>query len=556
MNTTTPTLTSSSKTPKPNPPPTAQQKPTKSSFFTPLRRIRGHRRRTSLSKFLSSSASKKCVSLESKSDINSDNKRENLPERESFAERHRRTMSKLLKAKGTNNDCRTPKPSAHTPDCKLIAKEESKGNAETKDMTEFIAREKKLKDNERKLREEISALKLELERLKKEASLDNALIVKEYAKLRKDQASHAKQVESLELKQQEMSARLRDFCSFQKNELYNIEQRERMLEVKRNDVKKMKVKMEKLQKKLRIEKQNLEKERTSFKCEKESFEEEREKIRANMELLSNLGVDSIGDSFVSTLAKRRLKNLKRQPVQREADRTQLYRQQKQLSVELENVRNQQRQLLSEHQINAKARAQLADAKKKLANHVKQLLEEQSKASTKVKQELEKLQKDREILEEKVVNVDEERKEILMRRWALFAEVEREKNELSEGFEKLRKEQKEWKLKMAAERSNTVTKEKPSQNEIVEFQHHSLLRKIGPQSLFDRAEEKFAEVQKNEQVALKQQSDMGVAQQMQEEIATADFLDKSSHLEVKSSTNHIEEDIDELVRHIKRLRSGE
>jgi len=539
MTTTATKKTSSSKTQKPNPSPSPKQQPPESTFYAPLRRKRAHRKRMSISTFLGFSSKKKCVSQESKSNMSNDSKQESLPEQESIAERHRRTMSKI-KAQSTKNAFRTPKPSVYTPDSNWIAKEESKGIAEIKEITEFKAREKKIKDNERKLREEISALKSELQRLKKEASLDNALIVKEYAKLRKDQERHKKNVESLELKQQEMSARLRDFCSFQ-------QQQERLLEVKRNDVKKMKIKTEKLQRKLRIETQKLEEKWKSFKCEKESFEEEREKIRANMEILSKIGVDSIGDSFLSTLAKRRLKTFERQPSQREADKIQLYRQQTHLSGELENVKNQQRQILSEHHMNVKARAQLADAKRKLENHAKLLLDEQSKTSTKVKEQLEKLQKDRENLREKVAKIEQEREELLMRQSAFYVEVEREKNKLNKGFEELRKEQKEWKSKRAAERYNTTTKEKRSQSDIVELlQHHSFIIKKSPQCLFDRAEEKFAEVQKNEQLAVKQHNDVGVAQQIQEHITTADFVDKN---------NNLEEDIDELVQHIKRLRSG-
>jgi len=556
------TITTPSRSPKTEQPkqtPSSDKQQQDSTFVTPQRRIRAPRKR-SISKLLSASGRKKHrtpVSV-SKCDLKSDSKEVDFPKRErkeSFAERHARTMSRIFSAQVKSN-CVTPKPSAHTPAFKLTvnAGEDSKREEPNISKTGATITENRWKANEKKLNEEISALKLEIQRLKKEATLDNALISKEYAKLREDQESHAKQVACLKLQQQEMSRRLHDFCRFQKKEHDNIKLRERMVEEKRKELQKMKAKMDRLQKKYRIEKQDLEKDRRRFECDKEAFEEEKVTIRANMELLSNMRKSTDGDPYLSTLAKRRLKDLKHQPEQRSTDRMQTQRQQTELNVELENLKNQQRQVLSEHQINEKVRLQLAAAKIKLENHVKMVLVEQTKASARVKEELAMLQKDRKSLELKAAQIELEREEIQKYRASLLAEVEREKIELEKGFERLRKEQEAWKDKVVSESTSTDTELAKSWTEMAKLVQDPSVLKRTPDSVLATDKDTTASVKCDKPFAIEGHENSGEIHQMQDVSTPDNFPHTPPHPESHGSKIH-SEDLDELVQHIIRLRTS-
>jgi len=557
MNTTTHTPTRSPKTEQPKQIPSSDKQQQDSAFVTPTRRFRTPRKR-SISRLLSASGRKKYGTPESKCDLKSDSKPEDLPKRErkeSFAERHARTMSRIFKAQ-VKSGCVTPKPSAHTPVCALIANagDDTKRAEANISKTGAKVTENKWKDNEKKLQEEISALKLEIQRLKKEATLDNALISKEYAKLRQDQESHAKQVACLKLQQQEMSQNLHDFCRFQKKEHDNIKLRERMVEEKRKELQKMKAKMDRLQKKHRIEKQDLEKERRRLECDKETFEEEKMTIRANMELLSKLRNSTDEDPYVSTLAKRRLKDLKHQPEKRNMDRMQTQRQQTQLNVELENLKNQQRQILSEHQVNEKVRLQLAAAKIKLENHVKMVLVEQTKASARVKEELEMLQKDRKTLGLKVAQVELEREELRKYRACLLAEVEREKVELDKGFERLRKEQEALKDRIVSESTSTDTELTKSWTEMGKLVQDSSVLKRTADSDLATDKDTTVLVKCDEPYAVEGHGYIGEIQQMQDFSTPDNFPHKPPHPESQGSKIN-SEDLDELVQHIRRLRTS-
>jgi len=557
MNITTPIPSRSPKTEQPKQIPSSDKQQQDSSFVTPQRRIRAPRKR-SISKLLSASGRKKHAIPESKSDLKRDSKHVDIPKRgrkESFAERHARTMSRIFKGQ-VKSGCVTPKPSVHTPAYKSIvnAGEDSKREEANIPKIEAKVTENKWKDNEKKLEEEISALKLEIQRLKKEATLDNALISKEYAKLREDQESHAKQVACLKLQQQEMSRRLHDFCRFQKKEHDNIKLRERMVEEKRKELQKMKDKMDRVQKKHRIEKQALEKERRRLECDKEAFEEEKVTIRANMELLTKMRNSTDGDPYVSTLAKRRLKDLEHQPEQRNTDRMQTQRQQAQLNVELENLKNHQRQLISEQQINEKVRLQLAAAKIKLENHVKMVLVEQTKASARVKEELEMLQKERNSLGLKVVQVELEREEIRKCRASLLAEVEREKDVLDKGFERLRKEQEAWKDRVVAESTRTDTELTKSYTEMAKLVQDSSILKRTADSDLATNKETTASVKCGESFTVEGHKNSGEIQQMQDVSTPDDFPHKPPHPESQGSKIN-SEDLDELVQHIIRLRTS-
>jgi len=549
INTTTPTPSRSPKTEQPKQIPNSDEQQQDSTFVTPSRRIRAPRKR-SISKLLSASGRKKHRTPESISELKSNSKQEDIPKRkrkESFAERHARTMSKISKAQ-VKSGCVTPKPSVYTPECKLIVNADSTREEANTSKTEAKVAENKWKENEKKLQEEISALKLEIQRLKKEATLDNALISKEYAKLREDQESHAKQVACLKLQRQEMSRRLHDFCRFQKKEHDNIKLRERIVEEKRKELQKMKAKMDRVQKKHRIEKQTLEKERRILGYDKEAFEEEKVTIRANMELLSNMRNSTDGDPYVSTLAKRRLKDLKHQPEQRNTNRMQIQRQQTQINVELENLKNQQRQVLSEQQINEKVRLQLAAAKIKLENHVKMVLVEQTKASARLKEELEMLQKDRKSLSLKDAKVELEREEIRKCRASLLAEVEREKVELDKGFKRLRKEKEAWWGRVVSESMSTDTELTRSWSEIAKLAQDSSVLKRTANSDLATDKDTTASVKCDEPFAVEGHENSEEIQQIQDVSTPGNFPHKPPHPEYQCSKINSEEDCDELVQH--------